>query len=459
MDGVVFDITNILPWLKKYKIDPITGKPLSAKDLIPLHFHKNEAGKYHCPITFKEFTEHTHIVAIKTSGHVYSWDAIEQLNIKPKNMKDLLTDTPFTRADIITIQDPMNLQRRNLANFHYIKTGMKINDEEEDPLNNIVMSEGQKRMLRELNEKHKQEVEVNREKRKEMEEAEMKAGEYTYIDASSLGFTSSSFSGTKVKVDARLINKQTDKKGYVRLHTTAGDLNLELHCDATSKTCENFLTLSERGYYNNTIFHRLIPGFMIQGGDPTGTGKGGESIWKKPFGDEFSMRLQHSARGVVSMANSGPDSNKSQFFITFGPCSHLDKKHTVFGKVVGGNETLTKMEQVPTDAQDRPLKEIKILKVSIFVNPFKEDPEEEERLKKKKEEEEKEKKEGEKRGQWYSNPAAAELVASKPGVGKYIKTGGSSGSNPTTGVKRSLPSDAPANSAAKKPQFGDFSKG
>lgn len=481
-EGVIFDVTNILPWLKKFKIDPITGKPLTAKDLFPVHFHKNDAGKFHCPITFKEFTDYSHIVAIRPSGHVYSYEAIDELNIKTKNMKDLLTDTPFTKLDIITIQDPKNMERRNLSNFHYIKTGLKLADDTNDPLNNIQISESHKHLIRQLNEKHAQQQEDNKEKQKQQEEEDLKAGLYTYVSAEAPGFTSSVQTDSKIRMDSRLVVKKTDKKGYVRLHTNLGDLNLELHCDLVSKTCENFLGLCERGYYNGTIFHRIIPGFMIQGGDPTGTGKGGESLWgNKSFLDEFSPRLQHSARGILSMANSGKDTNKSQFFITFGACSHLNFKHTVFGKVVGGMDTLIKMEETSTDEHDRPLKEVKILKVTIFVNPYKEDKEEEEKRLKEQMEKDKEDK---KLGQWYSNPAAISLPKpAKSGVGKYISsplpspstsTSSSTSISTTTstsplssasaaGTKRSLSNvnnsqEESSVRPAKKTDYGDFSK-
>ncbi|GBO31436.1 Peptidyl-prolyl cis-trans isomerase-like 2, partial [Araneus ventricosus] len=123
----------------------------------------------------------------------------------------------------------------------------------------------------------------------------------------------------------------------------------------TPKTCENFIKLSKSGYYENTIFHRSIKNFMIQGGDPTGTGSGGESAWKKLFKDEFKPNLSHQGRGILSMANSGPNTNKSQFFITFRSCQHLDKKHSIFGRVVGGLDTLSKMEKIETDKDDKPL--------------------------------------------------------------------------------------------------------
>ena len=116
----------------------------------------------------------------------------------------------------------------------------------------------------------------------------------------------------------------------------------------------------------------MIKNFMIQTGDPTGTGSGGESAFGKPFEDEIRSQYSHEGRGVLSMANSGANSNKSQFFITFRSCKHLDKKHTIFGKVVGGLEVLDKMERIKTDNKDKPLEEIKIIRTAIFVDPFQE---------------------------------------------------------------------------------------
>jgi peptidyl-prolyl cis-trans isomerase-like protein 2 len=101
-------------------------------------------------------------------------------------------------------------------------------------------------------------------------------------------------------------------KGYCQLQTNFGDLNLELFCDLAPLACHNFILLAKSGYYNQVRFHRCIPGFMIQGGDPEGTGKGGQSFWKKPFRDEIKPQLSHAGRGIVSMANRGKDSNGSQ---------------------------------------------------------------------------------------------------------------------------------------------------
>lgn len=249
--------------------------------------------------------------------------------------------------------------------------------------------------------------------------------------AASRSFTSTSYDPvTKNEFEYIKVEKNPKKKGYVQLHTTHGDLNLELHCDITPRTCENFITLCERGYYNGVIFHRNIRNFMIQGGDPTGTGKGGQSIWGKPFKDELNSKLTHSGRGVVSMANSGPHTNGSQFFILYKSANHLNFKHTVFGNVVGGMTTLATMEKVPADVDDgdRPLEDIKLLNVSIFVNPYTEPDEEEQKEEKKIVDVD-----NDKVGSWYSNPGTgATGTVSTGGVGKYVKAR-TSGADPTAG--------------------------
>ncbi|XP_075737152.1 peptidyl-prolyl cis-trans isomerase-like 3 isoform X23 [Rhipicephalus microplus] len=123
-------------------------------------------------------------------------------------------------------------------------------------------------------------------------------------------------------------------------------------------------------YYNGCLFHRNIKGFMVQTGDPTGTGKGGESIWGENFANEIQDGLKHSVRGVVSMANNGPNTNASQFFITYAKQPHLDQKYTVFGKVIDGLDTLEELEKVPVNPKYRPLRDIKLNSVTIHANPF-----------------------------------------------------------------------------------------
>ncbi|KAK3365427.1 cyclophilin-like domain-containing protein [Podospora didyma] len=146
----------------------------------------------------------------------------------------------------------------------------------------------------------------------------------------------------------------------IAIDTTMGKIVVELYNEHAPKTCENFATLAQRGYYNETIFHRVIKDFMIQGGDPTGTGRGGSSIWGEKFEDEIRPDLKHTGAGILSMANAGPNTNGSQFFITLAPTPWLDGKHTIFGRVKSGMQIVGRMGLVPTDAQDRPETEIRI---------------------------------------------------------------------------------------------------
>lgn len=148
--------------------------------------------------------------------------------------------------------------------------------------------------------------------------------------------------------------KSHHKTGLVQLVLNIGELNVEIFSDKVPRTAENFLELCSRKYYNHVEFHRLIHGFMIQGGDPTGKGTGGQSIFGKGFKDEFHQKLHHDREGLLSMANAGPDTNGSQFFITLDECPHLDYKHSIFGQVVGGKHILNKINSTPVD-RERPM--------------------------------------------------------------------------------------------------------
>ncbi|KAF2859634.1 putative peptidyl-prolyl cis-trans isomerase ppi1 [Piedraia hortae CBS 480.64] len=151
----------------------------------------------------------------------------------------------------------------------------------------------------------------------------------------------------------------------VTLETSMGPVVLELYSNEAPRTCRNFATLARLGHYNNTIFHRVIHDFMIQGGDPTGTGQGGMSIYGDRFADEIVDSLKHTGAGVLSMANSGPNSNSSQFFITLAPTPWLDGKHTIFGRVMEGMRTVQRMGLVKTGADDRPVSEVRIMKAKV----------------------------------------------------------------------------------------------
>lgn len=154
----------------------------------------------------------------------------------------------------------------------------------------------------------------------------------------------------------------TTSQPNVVLETSMGPITFELYWDEAPKACKNFSQLAKQGYYNNVKFHRIIPDFMIQGGDPTGTGRGGQSIYGAKFEDEFTPSLKHTGAGILSMANSGANTNGSQFFITLAPTPWLDGKHTIFGRVLEGMKVVQRMGLVSTDRTDRPLEDVKILK-------------------------------------------------------------------------------------------------
>lgn len=162
-------------------------------------------------------------------------------------------------------------------------------------------------------------------------------------------------------------------KGKVIINTTYGPLDVELWPKEAPKAVRNFVQLCLEGYYHNNIIHRIIKGFLVQTGDPTGTGTGGESIYGKVFSDEFHSRLRFKHRGLVACANAGPPhSNGSQFFFTLDRCDWLDKKNTIFGKVTGDSIfNLLRLGEVETDKDDRPLDPVpKILSVEVLWNPF-----------------------------------------------------------------------------------------
>jgi peptidyl-prolyl cis-trans isomerase-like 1 len=147
-----------------------------------------------------------------------------------------------------------------------------------------------------------------------------------------------------------------------------GTITLELYTSHAPKTCTNFTTLARGGYFSSTIFHRVIPDFMIQGGDPTGTGRGGSSTWGDKFDDEIDPALKHTGAGVLSMANAGPNTNGSQFFITLAPTPWLDGKHTIFGRVKSGLNVVKRMGMVPTGPEDRPVDEVKLVTAKVVEN-------------------------------------------------------------------------------------------
>jgi len=145
-------------------------------------------------------------------------------------------------------------------------------------------------------------------------------------------------------------------------NTNMGEFKVELFNDKAPITTENFMKLVNKGFYNGLVFHRIIDGFMIQGGCPEGTGRGGPGYTIR---DEFHRELKHNSSGMLSMANAGPNTGGSQFFITVAPTPWLDNHHAIFGKVVGGIDVVHAISKVKTDPNDRPLKDVVINKITI----------------------------------------------------------------------------------------------
>ncbi|KAL2817717.1 hypothetical protein BDW59DRAFT_175355 [Aspergillus cavernicola] len=471
--GTIFDLTNILPWIKKHGTNPVDGTPLKGSDLIKLKIAKNDSDEFIDPVTFKVLTDNTHVVALGNTGNVFSWDTVERLNIKGKLWRDLVTDEEFSRKDIITLQDPQNVESRNLSSFNYIKEGESgLSDEQlrerEDPSKNVnanaLGSSAKILKAREAVAKARQEraqrngsaaaamsLARTDAPAKAVQKAALQAGKPVPYNAAkyTTGLAAASFTSTGMtphtSAELALLSDEeymlkrgrVKQKGYARISTTSGDLNLELHTEYAPKAVWNFIKLAKKGYYQDVTFHRNIKGFMLQGGDPSGTGRGGESIWGKYFNDEFEGPLKHDSRGTLSMANKGKNTNSSQFFFAYRALPHLNNKHTIFGHVIDdptpSSPTLNKLETHPVNpTTNKPTPDVRIIDVTIFVDPF------EEFLKKKQlesagkgegktaEDEEQSARRAEDdqvtwTGKRVRGPGASAKEESPAGVGKYLK--------------------------------------
>ncbi|KAF9076166.1 cyclophilin-like domain-containing protein [Rhodocollybia butyracea] len=360
--GNVFDLINIIPWLKQHdNINPITQEPLTPADLIQLHYSRKPSGEIHDPISFKPFSSHSHIVAIASTGNVFLVESV-------KGGRDLVNDVAFKKQDIITLQNPHGFPSASVSAKAPIATPKPapvkaipqvtaIKSKEATPWNISPYSSG-------------------------LPGASLTS---TSVDPSLAAGAASKLVWDEEELMFEAISNPLKGKGkekdvgkrraYVRVVTSLGgsSLNLELFCEKAPKTCYNFLMLAREGKYDNCLFHRLVPGFMIQTGDPSGTGSGGTSYWGTPFRDEYDLRgaAKHDSRGVLAMANKGANTNGSQFYLTFKSAPHLDKKHTVFGKLVGGEDVLDALEKLPRkEGTERPAKSIKINEIIIYQDPF-----------------------------------------------------------------------------------------
>lgn len=334
-------------WLEKHPgQNPVNGEPLQKKDLIRLTFARNAEsdslgaglsdgkGDLIDPVTYKVFTDNTHIVAIRhgTYANVFAWDTVDRMNIKPKMWRDLVDDEEFTRADIITLQDPQNAASRSLDQFKYLKEGheAQLTKEQEEERAGSNINAGALGSMGEKVLRAKAAVEKARKARESggdvnrsstalakpsaatvarqplIQDKKLSANSAAYTTGkAAASFTSTGLtpetSGERAQLteeEYMLKPKRVKAKGYARMETNLGDLTIELETETAPRAVWNFVRLAQKGYYKGVAFHRNIPNFMIQGGDPSGTGRGGASIWGKYFDDEFEGPLTHNARGI-----------------------------------------------------------------------------------------------------------------------------------------------------------------
>ena len=382
--------------MKKHGTNPVNGTPLQTPDLIRLNFAKNDDGDMVDPVTYKVFTDNTHIVALKPSGNVFAHATVEKLNIKAKMWRDLVSDEAFTRKDMIVLQDPQNVESRNLSSFKYLKDGISTltpaqERERNDPSLNVnraalgsgakslessgpTASVGTAKIVSRSSPAPIKPPQSLRQSRSVPYNAAQHSTGRAAASLTSTGLTPHTSTERAILTEEEYMLKPKRVKtiGYARIRTSLGTLDVELYPEFAPKAVWNFIRLTQKGYYDGTSFHRSVRNFMLQGGDPSGTGKGGQSIWGKPFVDEFDGPRTHDEKGIISMANKGKNTNGSQFFVLYRPAKHLDRKHTVFGKVIGGLDVLSAIEAVSVDEKDRPEKEITIEGVEVFVDPFEE---------------------------------------------------------------------------------------
>lgn len=281
--GTIFDIKHIIPWLKKHGTNPVTGEKLEARNLITLKFDKNDAGDYVDPVTKKVFTDFSKIVAIKPSGRVYLWDTVEQLNLKAKSLRDLVSDEEFTRVDLITIQDPSDPEKQNISNFKNMQE-----EESQTPAEGMGSIS---RLCLPIDKIAKAKEAVAKLRAKDKTNSSVAGGGPHTTPLSSMpsakkslpynaavyntGKAAASFTSTALDVvtnaeralineeDYMLVVKRIKIKGYASIQTNFGNINVELYPDYAPKAVYNFVKLSQQGYYKDTIFHRSVRNFMV----------------------------------------------------------------------------------------------------------------------------------------------------------------------------------------------------
>lgn len=509
-DGHVFEAKAITQLCRRTGLNPITGRHLSPDHLVPLKFTLDPTTqRYCCPVLRNVFDALTKVVAIATTGNVYSYAALQNLNFHPGTMRDLITNAPFALDDIIVLYDPAlhvwlseadiqsptathnsvsfvtkpqsqhglpsTLQRKSPRTYlppsasphmsyqspntsagslpsaplregsalqfasplqhpssvrntsfqsptnqpqpilhttaynftprpthasstplvpptvplhgasastsHHIPSQVSQTSPPgavEGPLTNLSRHDPSiyphpaafvppQNALKRQGRRTSPTEELPKKPRVTANIPPLPSpapDQPVDPQAAMAKFYQKKKEEQERKMVYKKIRKGKKGKGYVRVVTNIGHLNIELHCDRVPTTCDNFLTLCEKKYYDGLPWHRVVPGFIAETGDPTGTGEGGQSAWGGCIKDEIRTNLTHEAAGVVSMANTGRNTNKSRWFICFDAAPHLDGSHTVFGKVVGGLYVLQKMESEAE--RGHPLT---VERIEVLVNP------------------------------------------------------------------------------------------
>lgn len=488
ISSVIFESSNILPYVLEHKKDPVTGEELHSRDLITLNMSRDEEQQWCCPVLTKPFSKHTKIVAVVQPNHesatVYSYEAYHNFNVKAKSYEDLVTGERFDpKRDVLILYDPDNDTNRDINSFYHIQNARKMEQGTNNP--NVRQSLTASRILDKMDTKraekaaamfHKAPEELHESVRYVDDDGvpiRVFAKDVTGVSYTNAATTASLTSTAMprqnsnqerdaipeeiIQAQLRVIRK-LKRKGYVRLFLNCLNepLVLELHCDMVPRTCANFLGLCRQGKYDGCRFHRLIPSFMIQGGKPI-DGLLEESYWGGSFRDEFDDRLKHGLPGVLSMANSGEHTNKRQFFITFKSCTHLDRKHTVFGSVINDNKAklLAELKSIPTGKNDVPRKEMKIVRTEIVEDPVADAVEmERQRLIAL----------IEKRNPTKQSKTATkkEVALNHDSVGKYLKLSETKETKRSSGILANCPpverkAEVPMTQQPKKQKFGDFS--
>lgn len=345
--GVIYSGPDIVPYLMKNKACPVLGTPLRSRDLIKLNMIKDDNKDWTCPVLGKRFTNSTKVVMVvnpkdPTSANVFSFESVSELNFKAKNFYELIDGFKFSKKDVIVLQDPGDeevCKRRDISRFKGANEVKKASS--------IQQSVSMQRVMAEVKKKREENGGLPPTSVPLVDSTATTSTAATVFssrppiltsdlfgigtmtnNAAASALTSTATASTTSSAarnasqfeveDAACawLKSRKGKKSFGLLRTSLGDIHIEMDSDIAPKTVMNAIYHANSGYYDGCIFHRVIAGFMSQTGDPTGTGKGGNNIWNSEgLEDEFDERLKHD-KYTVSMANAGPGTGKSQFFIT-----------------------------------------------------------------------------------------------------------------------------------------------